>query len=211
MARLPRYVLPGQPQHIIQRGNNRQVIFASDTDFQFFRDAMVRLRISTVLRFMRTCGWAITSICWRRRSTSRASVKFFNRWAASMCSTSTPPISALARSGTGATGRRWWTAAVSADGHALHRVEPPPRGAYGTPARLPVVELRAQCGGRYRRELRLDHTAPSVSANRAKCGGATERVSGTIQDGDQQERLSANQRLHAQRLGSERGQVQGGH
>ena len=41
MARLPRYVLPGQPQHIIQRGNNRQVIFASDADFQFFRDAMV--------------------------------------------------------------------------------------------------------------------------------------------------------------------------
>ena len=41
MARLPRYVLPGQPQHIIQRGNNRQVLFASDTDFQFFRDAMV--------------------------------------------------------------------------------------------------------------------------------------------------------------------------
>ena len=41
MARLPRYVLPGQSQHIIQRGNNRQVIFASDTDFQFFHDAMV--------------------------------------------------------------------------------------------------------------------------------------------------------------------------
>jgi hypothetical protein len=30
MARLPRYVIPGQPQHIIQRGNNRQVIFAAD-------------------------------------------------------------------------------------------------------------------------------------------------------------------------------------
>ena len=41
MARLPRYVLPGQPQHIIQRGNNRQVIFTRDEDFQFFRDAMV--------------------------------------------------------------------------------------------------------------------------------------------------------------------------
>lgn len=41
MARLPRYVLPGQPQHIIQRGNNRQVIFTNDSDFQFFRDAMV--------------------------------------------------------------------------------------------------------------------------------------------------------------------------
>lgn len=41
MARLPRYVIPGQPQHIIQRGNNRQVIFAAEADFQFFRDAMI--------------------------------------------------------------------------------------------------------------------------------------------------------------------------
>lgn len=41
MARLPRYVLPGQPQHIIQRGNNRQAIFTRDEDFQFFRDALV--------------------------------------------------------------------------------------------------------------------------------------------------------------------------
>lgn len=41
MARLPRYVIPGQPQHIIQRGNNRQPIFAADSDYQFFRDALV--------------------------------------------------------------------------------------------------------------------------------------------------------------------------
>jgi putative transposase len=41
MARLPRYVLPGQPQHIIQRGNNRQNIFTCDADFQFFRDAVI--------------------------------------------------------------------------------------------------------------------------------------------------------------------------
>lgn len=41
MARLPRYVMPGQPQHIIQRGNNRQIIFAADADYQFFRDALV--------------------------------------------------------------------------------------------------------------------------------------------------------------------------
>ena len=39
MARLPRYVIPGQPQHIIQRGNNRQLIFAAEADYQFFRDA----------------------------------------------------------------------------------------------------------------------------------------------------------------------------
>jgi putative transposase len=41
MARLPRYVIPGQPQHIIQRGNNRQAIFAADADYKFFRDALV--------------------------------------------------------------------------------------------------------------------------------------------------------------------------
>ena len=35
MARLPRYVIPNQPQHIIQRGNNRQVIFAAVADYQF--------------------------------------------------------------------------------------------------------------------------------------------------------------------------------
>lgn len=41
MARLPRYVVPGQPQHIIQRGNNRQAIFANDDDMEMFRDTLV--------------------------------------------------------------------------------------------------------------------------------------------------------------------------
>ena len=43
MARLPRYVIPGQPQHIIQRGNNRQAIFAAESDYPFFRDALVEV------------------------------------------------------------------------------------------------------------------------------------------------------------------------
>ena len=33
MARLPRLTLPGYPHHIIQRGNNRQPIFATQTDY----------------------------------------------------------------------------------------------------------------------------------------------------------------------------------
>ncbi len=41
MARLSRYLIPGQPQHVIQRGNNRQAIFAADADYQFFRDTLV--------------------------------------------------------------------------------------------------------------------------------------------------------------------------
>lgn len=34
MARLPRLILPGQPHHVILRGNNRQAIFFSDYDRQ---------------------------------------------------------------------------------------------------------------------------------------------------------------------------------
>lgn len=34
MARLPRLTLPGYPHHIIQRGNNRQAIFATSGDYE---------------------------------------------------------------------------------------------------------------------------------------------------------------------------------
>lgn len=36
MARQPRFVIPGQPQHVIQRGNNRQPTFFADEDYQFY-------------------------------------------------------------------------------------------------------------------------------------------------------------------------------
>lgn len=36
MARLPRLCLPGIPQHIIQRGTNRQICFASEEDFAVY-------------------------------------------------------------------------------------------------------------------------------------------------------------------------------
>ncbi len=36
MARLPRFVLPGHPQHVIVRGNNRQAIFCCDNDYRFY-------------------------------------------------------------------------------------------------------------------------------------------------------------------------------
>ncbi|HSQ04711.1 MAG TPA: transposase [Burkholderiales bacterium] len=38
--RLPRYALPGQPQHVIQRGNNRTAMFAVDADYRFFFDCL---------------------------------------------------------------------------------------------------------------------------------------------------------------------------
>ena len=38
MARLPRLTLPGYPHHVIQRGNNRQLIFSSTADHEYFLD-----------------------------------------------------------------------------------------------------------------------------------------------------------------------------
>ncbi len=40
MARLPRYNLPGQPQHVILRGNNRSAIFAAQEDYPFFIECL---------------------------------------------------------------------------------------------------------------------------------------------------------------------------
>jgi len=40
MARLPRFILPGQPQHVIVRGNNRDPIFAADQDYRFCLDKL---------------------------------------------------------------------------------------------------------------------------------------------------------------------------
>jgi len=40
MARLPRYVLPGNPQHVIQRGNNRSIIFHQKGDYLYYLDIL---------------------------------------------------------------------------------------------------------------------------------------------------------------------------
>lgn len=40
MARLPRFVMPGYPQHVIQRGNNRQQILFEEEDYWFIWDKM---------------------------------------------------------------------------------------------------------------------------------------------------------------------------
>ena len=42
MARQPRFILPGQPQHVIQRGNNRQPIFATARDYEFYLEKLMR-------------------------------------------------------------------------------------------------------------------------------------------------------------------------
>jgi putative transposase len=41
MARRPRYHPIGQPQHVVQRGNNRGAMFVEDDDYYFFRTLLV--------------------------------------------------------------------------------------------------------------------------------------------------------------------------
>ena len=38
--RHPRYAIPGFPQHVIQRGNNRSALFVDDSDYRFFHDCL---------------------------------------------------------------------------------------------------------------------------------------------------------------------------
>jgi putative transposase len=38
MPRQPRLLVPGQPHHVIQRGNNRSPIFAGEADYRVFHD-----------------------------------------------------------------------------------------------------------------------------------------------------------------------------
>lgn len=40
MPRKPRVVMPGQPHHVLQRGNNRQAIFFSEADYRSFLEAL---------------------------------------------------------------------------------------------------------------------------------------------------------------------------
>jgi len=40
VARLPRFVIPGQPQHVILRGNNRAEVFCADADYRFYLEKL---------------------------------------------------------------------------------------------------------------------------------------------------------------------------
>jgi putative transposase len=40
MARQPRFFAPGEAQHAIQRGNNREPIFATEDDYRFYLDCL---------------------------------------------------------------------------------------------------------------------------------------------------------------------------
>ncbi len=56
MARLTRLVLPGQLHHVLQRGNNKQVVFADDADRRYYLD---NLREATRLHGVQVHAFAL--------------------------------------------------------------------------------------------------------------------------------------------------------
>ena len=91
MARHPRYALPGQPQHVTQRGNNRSPIFARPADYERFRtyllDACLRHGCVVHAYALMTNHVHILVTPKRRgaigrmmQSVGRRYVQHFNRW-----------------------------------------------------------------------------------------------------------------------------------
>lgn len=40
MVRQPRFIFPGQPQHVVVRGDNRDSVFYTDADYSFYLDKL---------------------------------------------------------------------------------------------------------------------------------------------------------------------------
>lgn len=55
MPRVGRVVLPGYPHHIVQRGHNRQVVFAQESDFSLYLENLRELKME--------CGIQVHAYC----------------------------------------------------------------------------------------------------------------------------------------------------
>jgi putative transposase len=55
MPRRPRVILPNVPQHIIQRGNNRQACFYADEDYLSYLEWLKNIQKKLTVKFTRMC------------------------------------------------------------------------------------------------------------------------------------------------------------
>ena len=56
MARLPRFVIPGYPQYVIVRGNNRMRIFYDDENYHFY---LVKLKLACDKCHVDICAYVL--------------------------------------------------------------------------------------------------------------------------------------------------------
>ena len=103
MARQPRFVLPGHPQHVIQRGNNRSPIFAEVADYCIYKDklgeacARFSCRIHAYVLMTNHVHLLITP------ETEQVSARLCSHWDANMSSITIIDINGLAPCGKGGT------------------------------------------------------------------------------------------------------------
>ena len=75
MARLPRYVVVGHPQHVIQRGNNRSPTFYENQDYEFYleclEEACERYRCDVHAYVLMTNHVHLLMSPWQRNSISK--------------------------------------------------------------------------------------------------------------------------------------------
>ena len=64
MPRQPRYNLPGLPQHVIQRGNNRQDVFFDDNDYQRYLSDLSDIAADTGCQIHAFVLMTNHGICW---------------------------------------------------------------------------------------------------------------------------------------------------
>ena len=55
MPRQGRIVIPNTPHHIVQRGHNRQVVFAVDDDYRYYLDNLLELKNEFSWKFYSYC------------------------------------------------------------------------------------------------------------------------------------------------------------
>jgi REP element-mobilizing transposase RayT len=104
MARLPRFVIPDQPQHVILRGNNRAEIFWADADYSFYLE---KLKLACDKRECSVHAYVLmTNHVYLLITPTKAWAKPCRCWGVTMCNTTTIATGAPEHSGKAATKRR---------------------------------------------------------------------------------------------------------
>ena len=91
MPRVGRVVLPDYPHHIVQRGHNRQVVFAQQRDFEVYLSNLRELKGECGIQVYAYClmtnhvhlllqpGEAIAELGWLMQALSARMTRYFNR------------------------------------------------------------------------------------------------------------------------------------
>ncbi len=55
MPRIGRVVVPNYPHHVVQRGHNRQVVFAESVDFEYYLETLAEFKAEYAIKVYGFC------------------------------------------------------------------------------------------------------------------------------------------------------------